>query len=182
MQPRTALAWQAAPNTVLRTGFGLIWRHSAGERRGIWWGSIRLTQRHFSAGCWARPADRISTVRLQATVAANQTFYTSGFAQGQFSCASALSNPATCLHLGGDHGGLRTGKLHAPYFMQWSFCAGTKQIGTTMNLRAQYVGTRAVNQPYETQVNRYQTVCQGCFRSVSLRPAIGPEIRRGDAA
>ena len=25
------------------------------------------------------------------------------------------------------------------------------------------MGTRAVNQPYETQVNGYQTVCQGCF-------------------
>ena len=30
-------------------------------------------------------------------------------------------------------------------------------------LQAQYVGTRAVNQPYLTQVNGYQTVCQGCF-------------------
>jgi hypothetical protein len=46
--------------------------------------------------------------------------------------------------------------------MQWSF-ALEQQIGTAMNLRAQYVGTRAVNQPYETQVNGYQTVCQGCF-------------------
>ncbi|MGB7309534.1 MAG: hypothetical protein WBC67_10770, partial [Candidatus Acidiferrales bacterium] len=27
----------------------------------------------------------------------------------------------------------------------------------------QYVGTRAVNQPYFTQVNGYQTVCEGCF-------------------
>jgi hypothetical protein len=32
-----------------------------------------------------------------------------------------------------------------------------------MKLRAQYVGTRAVNQPYQTQVNGYQTVCNGCF-------------------
>jgi hypothetical protein len=54
------------------------------------------------------------------------------------------------------------GKLHAPYFMQWSF-AVERQIGNTLNLRAQYVGTRAVNQPYQTQVNGYQTVCQGCF-------------------
>jgi hypothetical protein len=30
-------------------------------------------------------------------------------------------------------------------------------------MQAQYVGTRAVNQPYLTQVNGYQTVCQGCF-------------------
>ena len=46
--------------------------------------------------------------------------------------------------------------------MQWSF-ALEHQIGNALNLRAQYVGTRAVNQPYETQVNGYQTVCQGCF-------------------
>jgi hypothetical protein len=29
--------------------------------------------------------------------------------------------------------------------------------------KLQYVGTRAVNQPYLTQVNGYQTVCEGCF-------------------
>ena len=37
------------------------------------------------------------------------------------------------------------------------------QAGNTINLRAQYVGTRAVNLPYTSQVNGYQTVCQGCF-------------------
>ena len=37
------------------------------------------------------------------------------------------------------------------------------QIGDTLKLKAQYVGTRAVNQPYQTQVNGYQTVCAGCF-------------------
>ena len=97
---------------------------------------------------------------IAATVAANQTF-TSGFAQGQLSCASALSNAATCLQPVAITA-VPDGKLHAPYFMQWSF-ALEQQVGTTMNLRAQYVGTRAVNQPYETQVNGYQTVCQGCF-------------------
>ena len=46
--------------------------------------------------------------------------------------------------------------------MEWSFGI-EQQIGTTGSMRAQYVGTRAVNQPYLTQVNGYQTVCQGCF-------------------
>ena len=36
-------------------------------------------------------------------------------------------------------------------------------MGTTASVQAQYVGTQAVNQPYLTQVNGYQTVCQGCF-------------------
>ena len=54
------------------------------------------------------------------------------------------------------------GKLHAPYFMEWSLGI-EHQFGTTASMQAQYVGTRAVNQPYLTQVNGYQTVCQGCF-------------------
>jgi hypothetical protein len=32
-----------------------------------------------------------------------------------------------------------------------------------VSIHAQYVGTRTVNQPYLTQVNGYQTVCDGCF-------------------
>jgi len=72
-----------------------------------------------------------------------------------------LSNANTCLQPVAITA-VPDGKLHAPYFMQWSF-ALEQQIGNTINLRAQYVGTRAVNQPYTTQVNGYQTVCQGCF-------------------
>ena len=97
---------------------------------------------------------------IDATVAANQTFRT-GFARGQLSCASPLANPHTCLQPVAITA-VPDGKLHAPYFMEWSF-ALEHQIGNTIHLRAQYVGTRAVNQPYTTQVNGYQTVCQGCF-------------------
>jgi len=53
-------------------------------------------------------------------------------------------------------------KLRAPYFMEWSFGI-ERQLGNTGRLNAQYVGTRAVNQVYLTQVNGYQTVCPGCF-------------------
>jgi hypothetical protein len=54
------------------------------------------------------------------------------------------------------------GELRAPYFMQWSFGL-EHQFGSTASVQAQYVGTRALNQSYLTQVNGYQTVCQGCF-------------------
>ena len=53
-------------------------------------------------------------------------------------------------------------KTHPPYFMEWSLGI-EHQFGTTVSMHAQYVGTRAVNQPYLTQVNGYQTVCQGCL-------------------
>ena len=97
---------------------------------------------------------------IDATAAANQLF-NSGFAQGELSCASPLANRNTCLPPISITA-VPDGKLRAPYFMQWSF-AVEHQVGNALNLRAQYVGTRAVNQPYETQVNGYQTVCKGCF-------------------
>ena len=55
---------------------------------------------------------------VDATVAANQTF-SSGFAQGQLSCASPQANPATCLPPVAITA-VPDGKLHAPYFMEWS--------------------------------------------------------------
>jgi len=164
LQPRTALAWQIAPRTVLRTGFGLFSDLLPGSVVDLIGANPPYSQT-FQGGLLGTVggtsiAPGVPSSAIDATIAANQIF-TSGFTRGQLSCASALSSPSTCLQpvaitAVGD------GKLHAPYFMQWSF-ALEHQIGNTINLRAQYVGTRAVNQPYTSQVNGYQTVCQGCF-------------------
>ena len=159
LQPRTALAWQVASKTVLRTGFGLFSDILPGSVVDLV-GVNPPYSKTFEGGLLGTAGGTRIDSAIAATVAANQTF-TSGFAKGQLSCASALSNPATCLQPVAITA-VPDGKLRAPYFMQWSF-ALEQQIGTAMNLRAQYVGTRAVNQPYETQVNGYQTVCQGCF-------------------
>ena len=164
LQPRTAIAWQVLPKTVLRTGFGLFSDLLPGSVVDLV-GINPPYSKTFQGGLLgtvggAAIAPGVPNSAVDATVAANQTF-NSGFAQGQLSCASALSNPKTCLPPIAITA-VPDGKLHAPYFMQWSFGL-EHQVGTTMNLRAQYVGTRAVNQPYQTQVNGYQTVCQGCF-------------------
>jgi carboxypeptidase family protein len=159
LQPRTAVAWQAASKTVLRTGFGLFSDTLPGSVVDLV-GVNPPYSKTFQGGLLGTAGGTTIDTALAAAVAANQTF-TSGFAQGQLSCASPLSNPAACLQPAAITA-VPDGKLHAPYFMQWSF-AVEQQIGSTMNLRAQYVGTRAVNQPYETQVNGYQTVCHGCF-------------------
>ncbi len=159
LQPRMAVAWQPASKTVLRTGFGLfsdILPGSVADLVGV----NPPYSKTFQGGLLGTAGGTGIDSAIAATVAANQTF-TSEFAHGQLSCASPLSNPAACLQPVAITA-VPDGKLHAPYFMQWSF-ALEQQIGTTMNFRAQYVGTRAVNQPYETQVNGYQTVCQGCF-------------------
>jgi hypothetical protein len=159
LQPRTAVAWQVASKTVLRTGFGLFSDMLPGSIADLV-GVNPPYSKTFQGGLLGTAGGTSIDSALAATVAANQTF-TSGFAQGQLSCTSPLSNPVACLQPVAITA-MPDGKLHAPYSMQWSL-ALEQQIGTAMNLRAQYVGTRAVNQPYEAQVNGYQTVCQGCF-------------------
>ena len=164
LQPRTALAWQFAPNTVLRTGFGLfsdILPGSIADVVGVNPPYVRTFQGGLLGTVGGTAiAPGVPNSAVDATIAANQTFG-AGFAQGELSCKSPQANPATCLPPVAITA-LPSGKLHAPYFMQWSFGL-EHQFGSTASIQAQYVGTRAVNQPYVTQVNGYQTVCQGCF-------------------
>jgi hypothetical protein len=115
---------------------------------------------------------------VDAAVAANQSFGT-GFQQGQLSCASSLASAATCLPPVAITA-VPSGELHAPYFMEWSLGI-EHQFGTTASVKAQYVGTRAVNQPYLTQVNGYQTVCPGMLCAIPLHASARSAIRGGDA-
>jgi len=164
LQPRTAIAWQFEPKTVLRTGFGLFSDILPGTVADLV-GMNPPYVRTFQGGLLgtvggAAIAPGVPNSAVDATVAADQRF-SSGFAKGQLSCASPLANAATCLPPVAISA-VPNGTLHAPYFMEWSLGI-EHQFGTTASMQAQYVGTRAVNQPYLTQVNGYQTVCQGCF-------------------
>jgi len=164
LQPRTAIAWQFEPNTVLRSGFGIFSDIMPGSIADLI-GTNPPYVRTFQGGLLGTVggttiAPGVPNSAVDATVSANQSFG-AGFQQGQLSCASPLADPAACLPPVAITA-VPNGKLHAPYFMQWSLGI-EHQFGTTASLQAQYVGTRAVNQPYLTQVNGYQTVCQGCF-------------------
>jgi len=164
LQPRTAIAWQFEPKSVLRAGFGIfsdILPGAIADVVGVNPPYVKTFQGGLlgSVGGTAI-APGVPDSAVDATVTANQTF-SSGFAQGQLSCASGQSNPTTCLPPVAITA-VPDGKLHAPYFMEWSLGL-EHQFGSTASIHAQYVGTRAVNQPYLTQVNGYQTVCEGCF-------------------
>jgi Carboxypeptidase regulatory-like domain len=164
LQPRTAIASQIAPNTVLRTGFGLFSDLLPGSVVDLVGGNPPYSQT-FEGGLLGTVggtaiAPGVAGSAVDATIAANRIF-NAGFANGELSCASALANPGVCLQPVAITA-VPDGKLHAPYFMEWSFGL-EQQVGNTIHLRAQYVGTRAVNQPYTTEVNGYQTVCDGCF-------------------
>jgi hypothetical protein len=164
LQPRTAIAWQFEPKTVMRTGFGIfsdILPGSIADVVGVNPPYVRTFQGGLLGTVGgAAIAPGVPDSATDAVVAANKTF-SSGFPQGQISCASVNANPATCLPPVAITA-IPDGELHAAYFMEWSLGL-EHELGSTGSLLAQYVGTRAVNQPYLTQVNGYQTVCAGCF-------------------
>src|ERR1700726_2392225 len=164
LQPRTAIAWQFEPKTVLRTGFGIFSDILPGTVADLV-GMNPPYDKTFQGGLLGAVggtaiAPGVPNSAVDATSAANQRF-SSRFPQGQLSCVSPRADPATCLPPVAITA-MPTDTLHAPYFMEWSLGI-EHQFGTTASLLARYVGTRAVNQPYLTQVNGYQTVCQGCF-------------------
>jgi len=177
LQPRTAIAWQFEPKTVLRAGFGLFSDILPGAIADVVGVNPPYVQT-FQGGLLGTVggtaiAPGVPNSAIDATVAANKTF-SLGFSQGQLSCASAQSNPSTCLPPVAITA-MPSGELHAPYFMEWS--VGVEhQLGTTGSIHAQYVGTRALNQPYLTQVNGYQSVCAGCFAPFPYAQSTDPRF------
>ena len=177
LQPRTAIAWQFESKSVLRAGFGIFSDILPGSIADVV-GVNPPYVKSFQGGLLGTVggtaiAPGVPNSAIDATVAANQTF-SSGFPQGQLSCASAQANPATCLPPVAITA-VPNGELHAPYFMEWSLGL-EHQFGTTGSIHAQYVGTRAVNQPYLTQVNGYQTVCEGCFAPFPYAQSTDPRF------
>jgi hypothetical protein len=177
LQPRTAIAWQFEAKTVLRAGFGVfsdILPGSIADVVGVNPPYVKTFQGGLLGTVGGTAiASGVPNSAIDATVAANQTFR-SGFTPGGLSCASAQANPATCLPPVAITA-VPDGKLHAPYFMEWSLSL-EHQLGATGSLHAQYVGTRAVNQPYLTQVNGYQTVCAGCFAPFPYAQSTDPRF------
>jgi hypothetical protein len=164
LQPRTALAWQFRQKTLLRAGFGLfsdILPGSVADLIGVNPPYVRTFQGGLLGTVGGSAiAPGVPNSAVDATIAANQRF-ASGFSTAALSCASPLSNSATCIPPLAI-AATPQGQLHAPYFMEWSFGI-ERQFGDTGRAQAQYVGTRAINQPYLSEVNGYQTVCPGCF-------------------
>jgi len=105
-------------------------------------------------------APGVSNSAVDATAQANQSFQ-AAFSAGGAPCAGLASGAATC-PLAVNLNTFPSGTLKTPYFLQWSLGV-ERELGTRGSLRVDYVGTRAVHEPYQVQLNGYQTVCQGCF-------------------
>ncbi len=97
LQPRTAIAWQIAPKTVLRTGFGLFSDLLPGSVADLT-GANPPYVNTFQGGLLGTVgglaiAPGVPNSAIDATSAANQSFL-SGFAQGQLILRVASGQPA----------------------------------------------------------------------------------------
>ncbi len=132
LQPRMAIAWQLEPKTVLRSGFGIfsdILPGSVADLVGVNPPYVQTFQGGLLGTVGGTAiAPGVPNSAVDATVAANQRF-SSGFPNGQLSCASPLANATTCLPPVAITA-VPDGKLHAPYFMEWSL-GFEHQFGTT---------------------------------------------------
>ena len=150
-----------------------VQRSFAGQRRGYDRRTIRRTCRLSRAACWAPWAGRRSrrecrTAPIDATVAANQTF-TSGFRAGAAFLRVAAGESATCLPPVSITA-VPDGKLHAPYFMEWSFGL-EHQFGNTVNLRGAVCGHARGESALSDASERLSDRVPGMLCAVSLRAA-----------
>jgi hypothetical protein len=97
---------------------------------------------------------------VDATLQANQSFQ-SVFHSSGAPCAGLPAGAPTC-PLAVNLNTFPSNTLKTPYFLQWSLGI-ERELGARGSLRVDYVGTRAVHEPYQVQLNGYQTVCDGCF-------------------
>jgi hypothetical protein len=105
-------------------------------------------------------APSVTNSAVDATVAANRSFQTA-FSTGGLPCAGLQAGAPNCT-LAVNMNTFPSGTLKTPYFLQWSLGL-ERELGSRGSLRVDYVGTRAVHEPYQVQLNGYQTVCDGCF-------------------
>ena len=94
-------------------------------------------------------APGVANSAVDATAQANQSFQTAFRANDPSPFAVNLNT-------------FPSGTLKTPYFLEWSLGL-ERELGARGSLRVDYVGTRAVQEPYQVQLNGYQTVCDGCF-------------------
>ncbi len=182
LQPRTAIAWQFEPKSVLRAGFGIfsdILPGSIADVVGVNPPYVKTFQGGLLGTVGGTAiAPEVPGSAVDATVAANQTF-SSGFPQGQLSCAALTANPATCLPPVAI-AAVPEGELHAPYFMEWSLGL-EHELGSNGSVRVAICrharGQSTVPHAGQWLSDRMRWLLRALPISAIYRPA----IRSGDA-
>lgn len=103
---------------------------------------------------------------VNAAIAANGSFQTT-FRSGGNPCVGIQPGAPTC-PLAVSLDTFPGGALKTPYYYQYNLGI-EQQIGVHGSLRTDFVGTRGLHEPFQVQLNGYQTVCDGCFAPFSYQ-------------
>jgi hypothetical protein len=163
-QPRASIAYQLRARTAVHAGFGVF--------------NDIIPQQIADSGLMNAPNDPSFTggiggqvgglgiapgvpgSAVDAAASANRSFQTT-FSSGGAPCAGIQPGAPTC-PLAVSLNTFPTGRLKTPYYYQYNLGV-EQQIGSRGNLRAEFVGTRGLHEPYQVQLNGYQNICNGCF-------------------
>jgi hypothetical protein len=163
-QPRVSVAYQLPHRMAIHAGFGAFNDIIPAQVADLGANNPRYAPT-FVGGLGGQVggiaiAPGVSGSAVDAVASANNSFQTI-FSSGGAPCSGIQPGDATCpLAVGLNT--FPTGMLTTPYYFQFS--AGVEQqIGVKGNLRVDFVGTRGLHEPYQVQLNGYQTVCAGCF-------------------
>jgi hypothetical protein len=163
-QPRFSLAYQLRSRSALHSGFG-VFNDIVPAQIADLAAMNAPNDPTFVGGLGGQVggigiAPGVPGSAIDAAVGANDSFQTT-FRSGGDPCAGIQPAAPTC-PLAVSLNTFPSGTLKTPYYYQYNIGI-EQQIGPRGNLRADFVGTRGLHEPFQVQLNGYQTVCNGCF-------------------
>ena len=169
-QPRVAAAYEVMQGSVLHAGFGVF-----NDIIPAQIADLAATNAPYSptfvggiggqvGGVGVAP--KVNGSAVDATSNADESFQ-SIFSAGAAPCAGIAMGAPTC-PLAVSMNTFPSGRLKTPYYYQYNFGIEQK-VRAHGAVRADYVGTRGVHEPYQVELNGYQTVCDGCFAPFSYQ-------------
>jgi hypothetical protein len=163
-QPRVSFAYQLRPHLAVHGGFGVFNDIIPMQIADL--GAMNApNDPTFVGGIGGQVgglgiAPGVAGSAIDAAVNANNSFQKIYRSAGP-PCEGMQPGAPTC-PLAVSLNTFPSGTLKTPYYYQYNFGV-EQQIGLHGNLRMDFVGTRGLHEPFQVQLNGYQTVCDGCF-------------------
>jgi hypothetical protein len=163
-QPRVSFAYQLLPRTAVHGGFG-VFNDIIPMQIADLAAMNAPNDPTFVGGIGGQvggvgTAPGVPGSAVEAVVSANNSFQTTFHASGN-PCVGIQPGASTC-PLAVSLNTFPSETLKTPYYYQYNFGIELR-IGTRGSLRTDFVGTRGLHEPFQVQLNGYQTVCDGCF-------------------
>jgi hypothetical protein len=163
-QPRVSFAYHLLPHTAVHGGFG-VFNDIIPMQIADLAAMNAPNDPTFVGGIGGQVggigiAPGVAGSAVDAAVNANNSFQ-KVFRSGGAPCMGIQPGAPTC-PLAVSLNTFPTGTLKTPYYYQYNFGV-EQQMGLRGSLRMDFVGTRGIHEPFQVQLNGYQTVCDGCF-------------------